>query len=152
MYHLRRSRDGGAVTSPEMTSPEMRSPEVTRSCITKNDVTRTGTGNEKEIISRAFYVYFPRFPPVFLAFSLDSRCEKWNCESNLYRVTIALLPPMLNHFSLLNCAVSRDGVNDCIFYVCSFFVCLFAFFVNNMLLIIQTLHHNKTSSKFSKLY
>jgi hypothetical protein len=34
--------------------------------------------------------------------------EQWNCESNLYRVTIALLPPMLNHFSLLNCAVSRD--------------------------------------------
>jgi hypothetical protein len=26
----------------------------------------------------------------------------------VYRVRIDLLPPMLNHFSLLNCAVSRD--------------------------------------------
>jgi hypothetical protein len=33
-----------------------------------------------------------------------SRYEQWNCESNLYRVTIDLLP----HFPLLNCAVSRD--------------------------------------------
>jgi hypothetical protein len=30
--------------------------------------------------------------------------EQWNCESNLYRVTIALLP----HLSLLICAISRD--------------------------------------------
>ena len=66
---------------------------ITGSCITGNDV----TGNEREIISRVF----PGTP-------LDSRYEQWNCESNLYRVTIDLLPPMLNHFSLLNCAVSRD--------------------------------------------
>jgi hypothetical protein len=26
----------------------------------------------------------------------------------VYRARIALLTPMLNHFSLLNCAVSRD--------------------------------------------
>jgi hypothetical protein len=30
--------------------------------------------------------------------------EQWNSESNLYRVTIELLP----HFSLLICAISRD--------------------------------------------
>jgi hypothetical protein len=30
--------------------------------------------------------------------------EQWNCEFNLYRVTIELLP----HFFLLICAVSRD--------------------------------------------
>jgi hypothetical protein len=81
------------VTSLEMTSQEVTGSEVTR------------TGNEREIISRVCYPYFPRF---FSGTSLDSRYEKWNCESNLYRVTIALLPPMLNHFSLLNCAVSRD--------------------------------------------
>ena len=75
---------------------------VTGSCITgndviRNDITGTGTGNEREIISR-----------VFSGTPLDSRYEQWNCESNLYRITIVLLPPMLNHFSLLNCAVSRD--------------------------------------------
>jgi hypothetical protein len=61
--------------------------------MTGNDV--TGTGSEREI-------NFPRFLPAFPAFcsgtSLDYRYEQWNCESNLYRVTIALLPPMLNHF------------------------------------------------------
>jgi hypothetical protein len=55
---------------------------------------RRGTGNEREIISRVF----PGTP-------LDSRYEQWNCESNLYRVTIDLLP----HFSLLNCAEIIDG-------------------------------------------
>jgi len=77
-------------------------PEVC-ACATGNKV----TANEREIISRFFYTYFP---PVFLSSGtpLDSRYEHWNCESNLYRVTIALLPPMLNHFSLLNCAVSCD--------------------------------------------
>jgi hypothetical protein len=75
--------------------------DVTGRCITGND----DTGNEREIISRAF-------PPVFTAFfpgtPLDSRYEQWNCESSLYRVTIDLLPLMLNHFPFLNCAVSRD--------------------------------------------
>jgi hypothetical protein len=72
------------------------------------------TGNEREIISRIFYPYFPRFFPCVsrLFFSLgtplDYRYEQWNCESNLYRVTIDLLPPMLNHFPLLICAISRD--------------------------------------------
>jgi len=42
------------VTSPEITSPEVRSLEVTG-----NDI--TGTGNEREIIFRAFFPYFPRF-------------------------------------------------------------------------------------------
>jgi hypothetical protein len=136
MYHLRWSRDGGAVTSPEMTSPEMRSPEVTRSCITKNDV--TGTGNEKEIISRAFYVYFPRFPPVFLAFSLDSRYEQWNCEANLYRVTIALLSPMLNHFfppELCSQPWLIDSVLSVLsiwlHFLCMFFFCLFVCFFHH---------------------
>ena len=60
----------------------------------------TGTGNEREIISRDFP---PRISTIFSrrAFSgasLDSMYGQWNCESNLYRVTIALLPPMLNHF------------------------------------------------------
>ena len=65
---------------------------------TGNDVTGNDvTGNEREII-----------PRVFFGTPLDSRYEQWNCESNLYRVTIDLLPPVLNHFSLLNCAVSRD--------------------------------------------
>ena len=72
--------------------------DVTGSCntgsyITGNDV----TGNEREIISRVFFRVFSGTP-------LESRYEQWNCESNLYRVTIALLP----HFSLLNCAISRD--------------------------------------------
>ena len=71
---------------------------ATGSCITGYDVTGSCiTGNEREIISHVF----PGTP-------LDSRYEQWNCESNLYRVTIDLLLPMLNHFSLLNCAVSRD--------------------------------------------
>jgi hypothetical protein len=39
---------------------------------------------------------------------VESRYEQWNCESNLYLVTIALLP----HFSLLICArravISQD--------------------------------------------
>jgi hypothetical protein len=69
------------VASPEVTSPEVRSPE------------REMEGDN-----------FPRFPPNFPR----SRYEQWNFESNLYRVTISLLPLMLNHFSLLNCAVSRD--------------------------------------------
>jgi hypothetical protein len=77
---------------------DMTSPEVVR-----NDV--TGTGSEKEIIFRVFYPYFPRF---FSGTPLDSRYEQWNCESNMYRVTIALLPLMLNNFSLLTCAVNRD--------------------------------------------
>ena len=42
------------VTWPEITSPEVRSLEVTGNHI-------TGTGNEREIISCAFYPYFPRF-------------------------------------------------------------------------------------------
>jgi len=56
---------------------------------------------------------FPRISRVFSWTPLDSRYEQWNCESNLYRVTIALLSPMLNHFSLLNCAVSRDYLTQC---------------------------------------
>ena len=84
--------------------------DVTGNCITGNYVTGTGsrepeTGNEREIIPRAF---FTRISRVFPGTPLDSRYEKWNCESNLYRVTIDLLPPMLNHFSLLICAISRD--------------------------------------------
>ena len=69
---------------------------VTESCI---------TGNEREIISRIFLTGITR---VFSGTPLDSRYEQWNCESNLYRVTIALLPTMLNHFPLLICAISRD--------------------------------------------
>ena len=37
------------------------------------------TGNQREIISRAFYPYFSRF---FSGTPLDSRYEKWNFESN----------------------------------------------------------------------
>jgi hypothetical protein len=78
---------------------------------------------------------FPRFctgiSRVFPGTPLDSRYEQWNCESNLYRITIDLLLPMLNHFSLLNCAVSRDkltqwyvyAIYDCIFYVLLFVCC-----------------------------
>jgi hypothetical protein len=100
------------VGSSDVTGSYITGNDVIGSCITGNDVTGTGsrepeTGNEREIISRVLPV-FPAFFPVFLATPLDSRYEQWNCESNLYRVTIALLPPMLNHFSLLNCAVSRD--------------------------------------------
>jgi len=58
--------------------------DVTGSCITGNR--EPETGNEREIISRVF--------PVFPGTLLDSRYEQWNCESNLYRVTIAILPPM----------------------------------------------------------
>jgi hypothetical protein len=77
-----------------MGSSDVTGYDVTGSCITGNDITGSCiTGNEREIISR-----------VFLGTPLESRYEQWNCESNLYRVTIALLP----HFSLLNCAISRD--------------------------------------------
>ena len=86
-----------------MGSSDVTGYDVTGSCTTGNDVTGSRepeTENERDIISRVF--------PVFPGTPLDSRYEQWNCESNLYRVTIALLPPMLNHFPLLNCAVSRD--------------------------------------------
>ena len=63
---------------------------------------KSWTGNEREIIS----CVLPGISRVFTGTPLDSMYEQWNCESNLYRVTITLLPPMLSHFSLLNCAVS----------------------------------------------
>ena len=101
---------GGAGTwSSDVTGNDVTRSCITGSCITGDDVTGndvTGTENEREIISRAFFS--PGFCRVFSKTSLDSMYGQWNCESNLYRVTIALLPPMLNHFSLLNCAVSRD--------------------------------------------
>jgi hypothetical protein len=82
-------------SSPEVASPEMMYPEVTGSCITERREL------EPEMQGR----YFPHFFPVFSAFfltgtSLDSMYGQSNCESNMYRVTIALLPPlaMLNHF------------------------------------------------------
>jgi hypothetical protein len=43
---------------------QVRSSDVTRNDITGNDV--TGTANEREIISRVFYPYFPRFFPELL--------------------------------------------------------------------------------------
>jgi hypothetical protein len=80
----------GGVASPEVASPEV--------------VNRKWKGDN----------FPPFFCPIFRAFfsgtPLESRYEQWNCESNLYRITIDLLPPMLNHFSLLNCAVSQTGV------------------------------------------
>jgi hypothetical protein len=42
-------------------------------------LTSNVTGNQREIISRAFYPYFSRF---FSGTPLDSRYEKWNFESN----------------------------------------------------------------------
>ena len=85
---------------------------ATGSCITGYDVTGS---REPEIKGRSFPAFFTRISRVFPGISrvftgtpLDSRYEQWNYESNLYRVTIDLLPPMLNHLSLLNCAVSRD--------------------------------------------
>ena len=92
---------GGAVWWCRKWSPAHARPDKTSPEVTGNDVTR----NEREIISRVFYPVFPAISP---GTPLDSRYKQWNCESNLYRVTIALLPPMLNHFILLNCAVSRD--------------------------------------------
>ena len=59
----------------------------------------TRIGNEREIISRGFFS--PGFSRGFSGTSLDSRYGQWNCESNngiVYRVTIALLLPMLNYF------------------------------------------------------
>ena len=38
------------------------------------------------------------FPAFLSGTPLDSRYEQWNCQSNLYRVTIDLLLLMLNHF------------------------------------------------------
>ena len=55
-----------------------------------------------------FPVFLLVFPAFFHGTPLDSTYEQWNCESSLYRVTIDLLPPMLNHVSLLICAISRD--------------------------------------------
>ena len=68
-------------------SPEMTSPEVTGNDITGNVVTES---REPE----------PGFCRVCPGTSLDSMYGQWNCESNLYRVTIALLPhiAMLDHF------------------------------------------------------
>jgi hypothetical protein len=95
-YHLRWCRKWSRAHA----RPEVASPEV---------VNRKWKGDN-----------FPRFfPRGFSGTPLDSRYEQWNCESNLYRVTIALLPPMLNHFSLLNCAVVY-AIYDCIFYVLLF--------------------------------
>jgi hypothetical protein len=65
------------VTSPEMTSPEVALPEMMSPEMTENDV--TGTGNEREIISRLFYPYFP---PFFSGTPLDSRYEQWSFVSN----------------------------------------------------------------------
>ena len=61
----------GIVTVNDVTGSK-----VTRSCITKNAV--TGTGNEREITSRVFLPYFPRF----LGTPLDSRHEQWNFDTN----------------------------------------------------------------------
>ena len=84
------------------------SPEVTR-----NDVTGSHrklhlpemTSAESEMEGRQFPALITRISPVppylsrfFSGTSLDSRYEQWNCESNLYRVPITLLFPMLNHF------------------------------------------------------
>ena len=71
---------------------------ATESCITGSCVTGS---REPEMKGRSFPAFFPAFFP---GTPLDSRYEQWNCESNLYRVTIALLP----HFPLLICAISRD--------------------------------------------
>ena len=70
---------GSCITGSCITGYDVTGSCITGSCITGNDV----TGNEREIISRVF----PGTP-------LESRYEQWNCGSNLYRVTIALLPPI----------------------------------------------------------
>ena len=69
--------------------------------VTGNDVTgsdRKWGHQNRKWKGDNFPRLLPVFPAVFSGTSLDSRYEKWNCESNLYRVTIAILPPMLNHF------------------------------------------------------
>ena len=66
----------GIVTVNDVTGNDVTGSKVTRSCITKNAV--IGTGNEREIISRVFPPYFPRF----WGTPLDSRYEQWNFDSN----------------------------------------------------------------------
>jgi hypothetical protein len=87
------------VESPEMTSPEVASPEV---------VNRIWKGDN-----------FPRFFP---GTSLESRYEQWNCEFNLYRVTIALLP----HFPswIVQSAVINWLSGMCMQYMTAFFYVL----------------------------
>jgi hypothetical protein len=76
---------------------------VTRSCITGS------REPEPEMKGRYFPPLFSRisrafFSPGFCRFfsgtSLDSMYEQWNCESNMYWITIVLLPAiaMLSHF------------------------------------------------------
>jgi hypothetical protein len=91
MHHAGRICEGSCGGStPEVASPEV----VNRNRKWKGDIS-------------------PRFFPVFLALfshwvfavffswtSLDSMCEQRNCESNMYWITIVLLPAiaMLSHF------------------------------------------------------
>jgi hypothetical protein len=113
----------------------------------RNRKSWTGNGKWKgDHFPRFFYPYFPRFfltriSRVFPGTPLDSRYEQWNCESNLYRVTIDLLPPMLNHFPswFVQSAVINWLSGMCMQYMTAFsmFFCLFVVFVNKMLFIIR---------------
>ena len=73
----------------------MRDRKLHHGCdVTGNDVTGTGS-REPEMKGRLISRVLPVLPGISRLFPgtpLDSRYEQWNCESNLYRVTIALLP------------------------------------------------------------
>ena len=105
------------MTSPEVASPDMTSPEV---------VNRKWKGDN---FPRVFLLGISR---VFSGTPLDSRYEQWNCESNLYRFTIDLLPSMLNHFpsSIVQSVVINWLSGMCMQYMTavSMFFCLFVCF------------------------
>jgi hypothetical protein len=76
--------------------PVMQLP-VTSGYITSGDAT---SGDDPPQIQPGWCIYTV-FPAFFLTeTSLDSMLGQSNCESNMYRVNIALLPPlaMLTHF------------------------------------------------------
>jgi hypothetical protein len=76
----------GFVTRYSFTGNDVTGNDVTGNDVTGNDVTQTE--NLRDIISRQnwnFLRFFPGTP-------VDSRYEQWNFESNLYRITIDLLP------------------------------------------------------------
>jgi hypothetical protein len=95
----------GIVTSPEVASLDMTSPEV---------MNRKWKGDN-----------FPRFSPAFSprvspGTPLDSRYEQWNCESNLYRVTIDLLPHlpsrMMNNILFTKKPNKQKNIENAVIY------------------------------------
>ena len=89
----------------------------------------TGNGNESEIISRAFFLY-PYFP-CFSGTPLDSRYEQCFELKNNQSYAFDLNPTngdvLLTNWLSAKCMLLMI-IYDCIFYICSLFICLFVCF------------------------